>query len=99
MKRYGDSLKAGLAERKVNTASAPVVVPAAKQMIAYQIEREMAHQHFTRQEMAKKMNTSRAALNRLLDPQNDSVTLNTIQKAAEILGLNLIVTFNKRELA
>jgi len=37
-------------------------------------------------EMARRMHTSRAALNRLLDPENDSVTLNTLQRAATVIG-------------
>jgi len=39
--------------------------------------------------MAKQMNTSRAQINRLLDPDNGSVTLNTLQKAAAVLGMRL----------
>jgi antitoxin HicB len=36
--------------------------------------------------MAKRMHTSRAALDRLLDPNNDAVTLSTLQKAATAVG-------------
>jgi len=36
--------------------------------------------------MAKRMRTSRAALDRLLDPNNDAVTLSTLQKAATAIG-------------
>ena len=36
--------------------------------------------------MAARMKTSRRALDRLLDPQNTSVTLHTMQKAAAALG-------------
>ncbi|MGE4350585.1 MAG: XRE family transcriptional regulator [Bdellovibrionales bacterium] len=57
-----------------------------KRMLAYQIEREMARQGLTRARMAERMGTSRAALNRLLDPQNNSVTLQTMLMAAEALG-------------
>jgi hypothetical protein len=64
-------------------AQAPL---SLKQMLAYQIEREMAHQHISRVRMAELMQTSRAVLNRLLDPINPSVTLQTIQKAADVLG-------------
>lgn len=64
-------------------AAAPV---SLKKMLAYQIEREMARQNINRVQMAAQMNTSRAVLNRLLDPDNQSVTLATLQKVAEILG-------------
>lgn len=71
--------------------------PSAKRMLAYQIEREMAHQNITRVEMARRMNTSRAALNRLLDPENNSATLQSIEAAADVLGLNIVITLMKRE--
>ena len=57
-----------------------------KQMLAYQIEREMARQNISRVRMAELMHTSRAVINRLLDPANPSVTLQTVQKAADVLG-------------
>ncbi|MEL7049700.1 MAG: helix-turn-helix domain-containing protein [Pseudomonadota bacterium] len=39
--------------------------------------------------MAKRMNTSRSQLNRLLNPENEGVTLNTLQRVAGVLGKNL----------
>jgi antitoxin HicB len=57
-----------------------------KQMLAYQIEREMAVQSISRVKMAELMKTSRMVVNRLLDPRNPSVTLQTVQKAADVLG-------------
>jgi antitoxin HicB len=63
-------------------AQAPV---SFKQMLAYQIEREMALQGVSRVKMAELMLTSRAVVNRLLDPANPSVTLQTVQKAADVL--------------
>lgn len=66
---------------------APIPAPLSlKQMLAYQIEREMAYQNISRVRMAELMQTSRAVVNRLLDPDHPSVTLNTIEKAAQILG-------------
>ena len=41
--------------------------------------------------MAKRMNTSRAELNRLLNPNNDAVTLSTLKKAADIVGKKIIL--------
>jgi antitoxin HicB len=57
-----------------------------KQMLSYQIEREMAYQDINRVKMAALMKTSRAALNRLLDPNHPSVTLSTLERAAEVLN-------------
>jgi DNA-binding Xre family transcriptional regulator len=62
---------------------------AVKRVIAYQISQMMKEQNLTKTAMAKRMNTSRAALNRLLDPQNKSVTLKTLEQAASALGKKL----------
>jgi antitoxin HicB len=77
-------------QEKQVLASAGTKAPLSiKQMLAYQIEREMALQGINRVKMAQLMKTSRAALNRLLDPENDSVTLQTMEKASKILGKKL----------
>ena len=62
---------------------------AIKELLAEQIERAMQEQSLTRTAMAARMQTSRAALNRLLDPTNPSVTLHTLQKAAQVVGKRL----------
>ena len=59
---------------------------AAKQVIAWQIEQEMKAQKLTRTALASKMRTSRAALNRLLDASDTSLTLTTLASAAAALG-------------
>lgn len=59
---------------------------AVKRVIAWQIEQEMAAQKITKTAMAKKMHTSRAALNRLLDATDTSLTLTTLVSAAAALG-------------
>lgn len=59
---------------------------AVKRVIAWQIEQEMAAQKITKTAMAKKMHTSRAALNRLLDATDTSLTLTTLASAAAALG-------------
>jgi DNA-binding Xre family transcriptional regulator len=59
---------------------------AMKRVIAWQIEREMAAQKLTKTTLAKKMHTSRAALNRLLDETDTSLTLTTLASAAAALG-------------
>jgi len=62
---------------------------AIKRVIAYQIEREMKKANLSKSELAEKMRTSRSALDRLLDPGNASITLQTLERAALALGKNL----------
>lgn len=59
---------------------------AIKRVIAWQIAEEMQVQHLTKTALAKKMRTSRAALNRLLDENDASLTLTTLASAAAALG-------------
>jgi hypothetical protein len=62
---------------------------AIKRVFAYRIEMEMKRAHLSKSALAKKMHTSRSALDRLLDPSNVSVTLQTLEGAAFALGKNL----------
>ena len=64
---------------------------AVKRVLAYQIEQLMIAQNLSKTAMARRVNTSRAALNRLLDPENPSVTLQTLERAASVLGKRLQV--------
>lgn len=66
---------------------------AIKRVIAYQVALLMQEQNLTKTEMAERMQTSRAALNRLLDPANRSVTLQTLESAALALEKRLRVEF------
>ena len=59
---------------------------AVKRVIAWQIEQEMKAQKLTKTALASKMRTSRAALNRLLDASDTSLTLTTLASAAAALG-------------
>lgn len=59
---------------------------AIKRVLARQVEAAMEEQSMSKAEMARRMHTSRAALDRLLDPENSAVTLATLQKAAEAVG-------------
>ena len=63
-----------------------VSATAIKRVVARQVEAAMHQKGLTKVEMARRMRTSRAALDRLLDPENDAVTLSTLQKAAAVLG-------------
>ncbi len=59
---------------------------AIKKVLAWEIEEAMKAQHLTKTEMARRMHTSRAALNRLLDESDTSLTLTTLASAAAALG-------------
>lgn len=59
---------------------------AIKRVIAWQIQQEIETKQMTKTGVAKAMGTSRAAVDRLLDPDNTSVTLNTLDRAARVLG-------------
>jgi DNA-binding phage protein len=59
---------------------------AVKRVVAYQLERGMKAKHLTKTAMAKRMGTTRAQLDRLLDPDNPSATLATLVKAAHAVG-------------
>ena len=62
---------------------------AVKRVIADQVGQMMKEQNLTKTEMSRRMNTSRAALERLLDPANQSITLQTMERAAKALGRRL----------
>jgi antitoxin HicB len=62
---------------------------AVKRVLAYQIEKEMAERNLTKSAMAGRMQTSRSSLDRLLDPENASVTLLTLESVALALGKKL----------
>jgi hypothetical protein len=64
---------------------------AIKRVVAHQLATLMDEQGLTKVEMARRMDTSRAALDRLLDPENPSVTLQTLQSAAAAVGGRLRV--------
>lgn len=66
-----------------------VAAAAAKRVLARQLNAAMQQKHLSKTEMARRMRTSRAALDRLLDPAYDAVTLSTLRKAAAVLGRNL----------
>lgn len=66
-----------------------VTAVAIKRVVAWQIAQEMKAQQLTKTALAQKMHTSRAALNRLLDETDTSLTLTTLSSAAKALGKNL----------
>lgn len=65
---------------------ADVTALALKRVIAWQLAEEMKNQALTKQAMATRMETSRSALDRLLDPGSTSLSIKTLDKAAQALG-------------
>jgi predicted XRE-type DNA-binding protein len=59
---------------------------AIKRVLAWQIGQAMEKRHITKAEMARRMDTSRSQLDRLLDPESNSVTLETLTRAARAVG-------------
>ena len=66
-----------------------VTATAIERVLARQVEAAMNEQHFSKAEMARRMRTRRAALDRLPDPEYDAVTLSTLRKAAVAVGREL----------
>ncbi len=67
---------------------------ALKEIIADQVAAAMKAEGLNKTAMAKRMNTSRKALDRLLDPENTGVTLHTMQRAAAAVGRKLTLQFS-----
>jgi antitoxin HicB len=63
-----------------------VSAAALKRVLARQVAAAMKEKQFSKAEMARRMGTSRAALDRLLDPEYEAVTLSTLRKAAQAVG-------------
>ncbi|MCA9898512.1 MAG: XRE family transcriptional regulator [Ardenticatenaceae bacterium] len=87
-KYIGDTLDDFLQEEGLLAEAEAVAI---KRVIAFQISQLMEQQDLSKAEMARRMQTSRAAVDRLLDPGNESATLTTLEKAALALGRRLQV--------
>lgn len=59
---------------------------AIKRVLAYQLQQLMEKENLTKAAFAERMETSRSSLDRLLDPDNESVTLETLKKAAKVFN-------------
>ena len=82
-KNIGSSFDSWLREESIQQ---DVTAVAIKRVLARQVEAAMSDGGLSKAEMARRMRTSRSQLDRLLDPENDSVTLATLQKAAMAIG-------------
>jgi antitoxin HicB len=67
---------------------------ALKRVLAWQIEQEMNSKNITKSAMADLMHTSRSQLDRLLDPENTGVSLETMYRAAIAVGRSLDLTLH-----
>ncbi len=72
-----------------------VVAAAIKRVLAWQLAKAMEKKQISKTDMAARMNTSRAAINRLLDASDTSVTLATLARASVAVGVPLKVRFGK----
>jgi len=68
---------------------------AVKRVLAFQVEESMKKAGLTKTEMARRMRTTRAQLDRLLDPDNPSTTLQTLVRAAGAVGKRLRISLVK----
>jgi len=85
-KHIGSSFESWLDEAGIR---ADVTAAAIKAVIARQLAEEMKKKRITKKRMAELMRTSRAQLDRLLDPDNGSATIESLQRAAKIVGREL----------
>ena len=68
-----------------------VTAHAVKRVLAWQLQQAMKDAGIGKAEMARRMKTSRSQVDRFLDPENDSVLLETIQKAASVVGKRVVI--------
>lgn len=64
---------------------------AIKEVIAWQLTEAMRQQGFSKSRLARLMHTSRTQADRVLDPDNGNVTIETLQKAAAVVGRRLVL--------
>lgn len=72
-----------------------VQATAVKRVLASQLEKSMQEARLTKTAMARRMRTTRAQLDRLLNPENPSTTLATLVKAAQAVGKKLKISLEK----
>jgi antitoxin HicB len=84
--RIGSSFDDFLKEDGIYEA---VTARAIKRVLARQLDELMRREDISKTELATRMKTSRAQLDRLLDPENESVTLGTLARAAQAVGRHL----------
>ncbi len=83
---HGSSLEDFLAEDGILESATTLAV---KRVIAWQLKEEMERQGISKTDMATRMETSRRQLDRVLNPDDDNVTLQTLDRAARAIGHSL----------
>ena len=84
--RIGSSFEDYLREQGTMEETTAIAV---KRVLAWQLVQAMAQEQLSKNQMAKAMKTSRSQLDRILDPDNDSIQLSTLINAARVLGREL----------
>ena len=82
-KHVGTSLDSFLNEEGILEKTETMAI---KRVIAWQLLAILEQEEITQTELAQRMGTSKASINRLLDPENPSLTLSTLVKVANVLG-------------
>jgi antitoxin HicB len=90
----GSSLDSFLIEEGLHEEVESVAI---KRVLAWQFEQEMERQQKTKRAMAKELKTSRSQLDRLLDPQNTRVSIETLSQAARVLGKRLVLEIRDQQ--
>jgi DNA-binding phage protein len=85
-KQMGSTFNAFLQEQGIADDTNSLAI---KRVIAWQLQEAMRQDGISKNQMAKAMQTSRSQLDRILDPQNNGIQLDTIMKAAHVLGREL----------
>ena len=73
---------------------AEVQAEAIKRVVAWQVKGYMEEQALSKTEFAKRLHTSRSALDRLLDESNTSVSIKTLSSVAAAMGKQLEISLN-----
>jgi antitoxin HicB len=84
--RIGSTFESWLEEEGIREE---VTAAAVKAVLAAQLAAEMKKKRITKKHMAELMNTSRAQVDRVLDPDNGAATLDTLMRAARVVGRTL----------
>ena len=92
--RVGSSFDKFLQEEGILTETTAIAV---KRVLAWQFEQAMEKEKISKSEMARRMNTSRSSVNRLLDPNAPSITLQTMNSAASALGKELLIVLEDKK--
>ncbi len=83
---WGSTLNDFLKEEGIHEEATTVAI---KSVIAWQLSEEMKKKKMTKKHLAELMHTSRAQVNRILDPEKGNVTIETLQRAASLVGRHL----------